>query len=189
MPCYEFEGKKPSLGTGTFIHPDAVLIGDVVLGDRCYVGAGAILRGDCGKIYVGSGSNIQEGCVLHSEPGSNVEIDENVLVGHRALIHGPCRIESFASVGMGAIVNTLCCLREGSFLAVGGILPPGAILEKGMLGMGVPARQVRAVDEQLERYIRQAILFYQEMAGRCLVGVKELPDPASLIDIERCLGI
>ncbi|MGE5370543.1 MAG: gamma carbonic anhydrase family protein [Solirubrobacterales bacterium] len=186
MPCYEFEGKRPSWGTGTFVHPDAVLIGEVVLGDRCYVGAGAILRADCGKILIGSGSNIQEGCVLHSEPGSNVEIAENVLVGHRALIHGPCKIESYASVGMGAIVNTMCLLKQRSFLAVGSVLPPGAILEEQILGMGVPARPVRAVGEQLSGYLQQATLFYQDMAGRCLHGLKELPDPEKLIDIERC---
>lgn len=186
MPMYEFEGKQPSLGKDTFVHPDAILIGDVELGDRCYVGAGAILRADCGKIAIGHGSNIQEGCILHSEPGSSVEIGENVLVGHRALLHGPCQIDAGASVGMGSIVNTGCHMKSGSFLAVGSLLPPSAILEEGMLAMGVPARATKAVGEPLSGYLRQAVLFYQDMAKRCETGLVLLPDPDLATDVGPC---
>ena len=66
MAIYEFEGKRPSIGKDSFIHPQAVVIGEVELGERCYVGAGAVIRGDYGKIAIGSGTNIQENCILHS---------------------------------------------------------------------------------------------------------------------------
>jgi carbonic anhydrase/acetyltransferase-like protein (isoleucine patch superfamily) len=81
LAIYEFEGKRPIIGVSSFIHPQAVVIGEVEIGDNCYIGAGAVVRGDYGKIVVGSGSNIQENCTLHSEPDTIAILEENVLVG------------------------------------------------------------------------------------------------------------
>ena len=136
MAIYEFEGKRPSIGKDSFIHPQAVVIGEVELGERCYVGAGAVIRGDYGKIAIGSGTNIQENCILHSEPETIAIIEENSLIGHSAIIHGPCLIKENVTVGMGAIVCAGCELETNSLLAAGSVLPPGHNVPKGKIAMG-----------------------------------------------------
>ncbi|HPT69525.1 MAG TPA: gamma carbonic anhydrase family protein, partial [Syntrophomonas sp.] len=100
MPFYEFEGKRPKIGENSFVHPQATVIGEVNVGNNCYVGAGAVLRGDYGSIEIGNGSNIQEIVLMHAEPGTSAVIGENVLVGHAAIIHGPCVIHDRVIIGM-----------------------------------------------------------------------------------------
>lgn len=172
MALYEFEGKRPVIGADCFIHPQAVVIGDVTLGDRCYVGAGAVVRGDYGTITIGNGCNIQENCVLHAEPGSTALLGEDVLVGHGAIVHGPCQLQSNSLVGMGSVVNNNCELETGSFLAAGSVLPPGRKIPARHLAMGNPAKPVREMSEDLLQYNTIAVKLYQDLAIRCQTGLK-----------------
>lgn len=173
---YEFEGKRPVIGQTSFVHPQAVLIGDVILGEECYVGAGAILRSDYGQVVIGNGCNIQENCVVHSQPDSPAVIGDNVLVGHTAIVHGPCELKEGCVVGMGAIVSIGCTLEADSMLAAGSILPPGRTIPARKLAVGNPARVARDVDEQTAAINRIAVQFYRELAGRCLRGLKLIED-------------
>ena len=100
MPHYEFENKIPVVNAEAFVHPDAVLIGDVNVDAGCYVGAGAVLRGDIGSIRIGKGTNVQENCVLHTFPGTSVILHPNSHIGHGAILHG-CEISSYVLIGMG----------------------------------------------------------------------------------------
>lgn len=172
MPFYEFEGKRPVVGVDSFIHPQAVVIGDVTIGDRCYVGAGAIVRGDYGTIVVGSGSNIQENCILHAEPGTTTLIGEDVLVGHGAIVHGPCTLHNNSLAGMGSVINGQCELESGSFLAAGSVLAPGKKVPAKMLAMGNPAKPVREMSDDLMAYNSIAVKLYQDLAIRCQTGLK-----------------
>lgn len=172
MALYEFEGKRPVIGADCFIHPQAVVIGDVTLGDRCYVGAGAVVRGDYGTITIGNGCNIQENCVLHAEPSSTALLGEDVLVGHGAIVHGPCQLQSNSLVGMGSVVNNNCELETGSFLAAGSVLPPGRKIPARHLAMGNPAKPVREMSEDLLQYNTIAVKLYQDLAIRCQTGLK-----------------
>ena len=99
MPCYEIDGLKPVIHPTAYVHPDAVLIGDVIVGPHCYVAPLASLRGDFGRIIMEQGSNIQDSCVMHGFPGSDTVIEENGHVGHGAILHG-CRVGKNALIGM-----------------------------------------------------------------------------------------
>ena len=99
MPIYQFEGKRPRVDRNAFVHPAAVLIGDVEVGAGCYIGAGSVLRGDIGAVTVDAGSNVPENCVLHTLPGEQVWLHSDTHVGHRCTLH-ECEICSNVSVGM-----------------------------------------------------------------------------------------
>ncbi|WP_083454018.1 gamma carbonic anhydrase family protein [Syntrophomonas palmitatica] len=160
------------MGKSCFVHPQAAVIGDVELGDNCYVGAGAILRGDYGKIVVGPGSNIQENAVIHTEPDTIALLEENVLIGHAAIVHGPCLIQHNVTVGMGSIISTGCELASESLLASGSVLPPNKCVPSRKLAMGNPAVVVRDLDDNHIAYNQIGVKLYQDLAVRCTKGLK-----------------
>jgi len=172
MAIYEFEGKRPQIGKLCFIHPQAAVIGDVQLGDGCFVGAGAVIRGDYGKIVIGAGSNVQENAIIHAEPETIALLEENVLVGHAAIIHGPCLIQHNVTVGMGSIVSNGCELHSESLLASGSVLPPRKIVPTRKLAMGNPAQVVKDLEEQHVVYNQIGTQLYQDLAQRCIKGLK-----------------
>jgi carbonic anhydrase/acetyltransferase-like protein (isoleucine patch superfamily) len=173
---YEFEGKKPVVGKTSFVHPQAVVIGDVVVGEKCYIGAGVILRGDYGRVLVGDGSNIQENTVVHSNPESAAIIGKDVLIGHAAIVHGPCELSDNAVVGMGALVSVGCSIEADGMLAAGSVLPPGRTIPARKLAVGNPARIARDVDEQIQNINHMSVKFYQDLAGRCQQGLRPIVD-------------
>ncbi|OQY41719.1 MAG: phenylacetic acid degradation protein PaaY [Desulfobacteraceae bacterium 4572_87] len=151
MPFYAFENKIPVVHKEAFIHPDAVLIGDVEVDAGCYVGAGAVLRGDIGSVRIGSGSNVQENCVFHTFPGSSVILHPNAHVGHGAILHG-CEVGSYVLVGMGAIladgvkISPECMIGAGSFVPFESEIPSGSVV------VGSPATVVKKLGpDQLEQ--------------------------------------
>lgn len=172
MPFYEFEGKRPIIGENSFVHPQATIIGEVKVGNNCFVGAGAVLRGDYGCIEIGNGSNIQENAVMHAEPGTVAVIGEDVLIGHAAIVHGPCTIHNRVIIGMGSLISTACEMGEGSFLAAGSVLPPGRTIPTNKLAMGNPATVVKDVSGDLAQYNAIGVKLYQDLAIRCQKGLK-----------------
>ena len=102
MAIYEFEGKRPVIGKGTYVMETASIIGDVTIGEDCYIGAGAVIRGDYGTIKIGNGTAVEDNCVLHARPDDVLSIGNEVTLGHGAIIHN-CTIADFAVIGMGAI--------------------------------------------------------------------------------------
>lgn len=174
MPIYEFEGKQPIIPVNCFVHPEAVIIGCVELGEHCFVGAGAVLRGDYGKIVLGPGCAVEENTVIHSEIGSITILEEQVIASHRAIIHGPCLIKHNAVIGMGAIVSTGCELGEFCFLGAGSLLPPGKSIPARMLAVGNPAKITRDMDESLYESTRSEYKAYQDIIHRYQTGLKRL---------------
>lgn len=175
MPFYEFEGKKPYADPEAFVHPQAVLIGDVVVEAGCYIGAGAVLRGDIGFIRMGRGSNVQENCVIHTFPDKPAIVHPDVHVGHGCILHG-CEVCSNVLVGMASVVsdgvkvNSRCLIGAGSFIPFGKEIPENSLV------MGSPARVIKEISqEQLER-ISRGLSVYQDLARRHLKSLKLLPD-------------
>ncbi len=166
MPAYEFEGKSPRLESSCFVHPDAILIGNVVIGAKCFIGAGAVLRGDYGGIVIGNGSNVQENCVVHAQPDTTANIEENVDIGHGSIIHGPCTIESNVTVGMGAIICDGCKIGAGSFIGAGTLLTPNTNVAPGKLAVGNPARIIKDTTEKHATFSRIAVELYQGLCER-----------------------
>jgi len=166
LPLYEFEGKSPRLASSSFVHPDAILIGDVVIGEKCFIGAGAVLRGDYGSIVIGNGSNVQENCVLHAQPDTVAVVEEDVDIGHGAIVHGPCTIKSHVTVGMGSIICDGCEVGTGSFIGAGSLLTPKMVIPDYKLAVGNPARVIKDATEQHRTFSRVAVGLYQGLCER-----------------------
>ena len=108
MAVYAFEGNRPEISKLAYIHPSASVIGNVIIGDQCFIGPGAVIRADYGKICLGSGCAIEDNCIIHSEPDSIVLMENDIIVGHGAIVHGPCLIKNNSIIGMGSIISTGC---------------------------------------------------------------------------------
>jgi carbonic anhydrase/acetyltransferase-like protein (isoleucine patch superfamily) len=173
MALYEFEGKAPQIGQGTYIHPLAALIGDVTVGDGCLIAAGAALRGDFGKIMVGNGSNVQENAVLHASPMQPIDIGDNVIIAHGALLHDAI-IKKGAVVGMGAVVLHRAVVEEDAQVAAGAVVTPGFIVPARKIAMGNPAKIAKDVTDQVLEITRLGLQMYQELAGRYIKGAKRI---------------
>ena len=175
MPFYEFEGRRPYADPEAFVHPEAVLIGDVIVDAGCYIGAGAVLRGDIGYIRVGRGSNIQENCVIHTFPDKPAIFHPDVHVGHGCILHG-CEICSTVLVGMGSVVSDGVKINSRSLIGTGSLVPFGKEIPENSLVVGSPAKVVQEITkEQLER-ISIGLSVYQDLARRHLKSLKRLPD-------------
>lgn len=165
MPLYEFEGRRPRISESSYIHEEAVIIGRVVIGEGCYVAAGAVLRGDWGEIVVGDGSNIQENVVIHARPECVTRLGDNSHVGHGAILHG-CELGEHVLVGMGSILNDDVSVGDNAVIASGALLPPRMEVPARSLVVGVPAKVVKEVPDQQNDYFWLGTRLYQTLPGR-----------------------
>ena len=144
MPCYAFEGIRPVVDPTAFVHPTAVLIGDVIVGAGCLVGPCASLRGDIGRLILKAGSNVQDNCTLHCFPGKDVVIEEDGHVGHGAVLHS-CTVKRNAIIGMNAVVMDDAVIGEESFVAAMAFVKAATVVPPRSLVAGVPAKVIRDV--------------------------------------------
>ena len=173
MPAYSFEGFTPVVDARAFVHPLAVLIGDVTVSADCYVAPGASLRGDFGRILVGAGSNVQDNCVLHSFPGKDVLLEEGSHVGHGAVLHG-CLVRRGALIGIHAVVMDDVEVGEEAFVGASSFVRAGFVVPPRTLVTGVPARVVRELRPEELAWKATGTREYQELAARCLASLREV---------------
>ena len=147
---YSINGVTPVVDPTAYVHPSAVLIGDVIVGARCYIGPCASLRGDFGRIEVRAGANLQDACVAHGFPGTDTIVAEEGHVGHGAILHG-CVVERNALIGMNAVVNDNAVIGESAIVAAMAFVKAKMIVPPRTLVAGVPARIVRALTEDRTR--------------------------------------
>ncbi|MFQ5347657.1 MAG: gamma carbonic anhydrase family protein [Rhodothalassiaceae bacterium] len=165
---YAYRGTLPTLGRDVFIAPGARVIGDVAIGDRSSIWFNCVVRGDVNRIRIGTGSNIQDGSVVHvTHDKWETVIGDHVLIGHMAMIHG-CTIEDHAFVGLGAVVMDGCVIESDGMLAAGALLPPGKRIGPGELWVGRPARLARRLGEDEIAMQRMGAPYYAELAGEYL---------------------
>ncbi|MFJ1655653.1 gamma carbonic anhydrase family protein [Streptomyces sp. NPDC088337] len=145
-------GREPQVDEGAFLAPTATVIGDVSLGAGASVWYGAVLRGDVERIAVGAGSNVQDNCTLHADPGFPVRVGERVSIGHNAVVHG-ATVEDDCLIGMGATVLNGAVIGAGSLVAAQALVPQGMRVPPGSLVAGVPAK----VRRELTREEREGI--------------------------------
>ena len=158
---YTFENRRlETADEDYFIAPDAQLIGSVKLGHRASVWFGCILRADNDWIIVGDGSNVQDGTVIHSDPGNPTEIGRNVSIGHRAMLHS-CRIGEGSLIANGAIVLDRVRIGCNCLIAAGTLVPPDKVIPDGSVLMGSPGKVVREVSERDLALMKQAAQHYQ----------------------------
>jgi carbonic anhydrase/acetyltransferase-like protein (isoleucine patch superfamily) len=148
---YSLGEKRVSLlGNGHFVAPNAVLIGDVVLHEDASVWFGCVLRGDADRIEIGAGSNIQDGAVLHADPGFPLSVGRNVTVGHNAMLHG-CTVGDGSLVGINAVVLNGARVGKGCLIGANALVTEGMEIPDGSLVLGVPAKIKAQLSEEQQR--------------------------------------
>ena len=177
MPLYEYDGKCPSLPAddSVWVAPSADLIGDVRLQPGASVWVGAVIRADNSPIAVGAGTNIQEGAMLHSDPGSPLTIGDDVTVGHHAILHG-CTIGNRVLVGMGATVLNNAVIGDDCLIGAGALVTEGKVFPPGSLIVGVPAQAKRELSADAIASLKQSADGYREKARRFAQGLKKIRD-------------
>jgi phenylacetic acid degradation protein len=164
-------GVVPVVDPAAFVHPDAVLIGDVHVAADCYVGPYASLRGDFGRIVLGAGSNVQDSCVLHCFPGRDTVIAEGAHIGHGAVLHG-CRIGTGALVGINAVVMDGVDVGEFAFVGAHSFVRADMVVPARTLVAGSPARIVRDLTDAEVTWKTNGTVIYQELARRSLATMQ-----------------
>ena len=155
----------PEIAGDAFVAPGVTVIGQVRVGSRASIWYGSVVRGDAERITIGAGSNVQDGCVVHADPGYPVVVGERVTVGHRAVIHG-CLIGDDVLVGMGAVLMNGVRIGRGSLIAAGAVVTQHTEVPEGSLVAGVPARVVRPVADRERDLITAGADHYLEHAAR-----------------------
>lgn len=152
-----------------FIHEKAAVIGNVTLGEGASVWPFAVLRGDSDRISVGDETNVQDGAVLHADPGAPCTLGSRVTVGHRAIVHG-ATVEDECLIGMGAIVLNHAVIGRGSLIGAGALVSEGTRVPPGSVVLGIPGRVVKAVDDATRQRIANGVRAYVELAKRHRAG-------------------
>lgn len=172
MTAYAVDGLVPVVDPSAFVHPQASLIGDVIVAAGCYVGPMASLRGDFGRIILQEGCNVQDGCVLHSFPGKDALLEPDAHIGHGAVLHG-CTIRRGALIGIGAILMDDVVVEEEAFVGAASFVRAGFVVPARTLVTGIPARVVRALKPEELRWKVAGTREYQELAVRCRASLRE----------------
>lgn len=158
-----YNGKEPRIGKGVFIAPGATVIGDVTIGDGASIWFGAVIRGDFGRIRIGSGSSIQDNAVIHVMPDCETVVGDNVTVAHSAVLHG-CRIGRGAIIGMRSVVMDFCEIGEEAMIAAGSVVTDKTIIPARHLAAGVPARIKKEIAGASLMWVTSSSSSYQELA-------------------------
>ena len=183
MPIYAIDGLIPVVDTSAYVHPTAVLIGDVIVGTDCYIGPNAVLRGDFGRIVLNQGCNVQDTCVVHSFPNKDCVIEQDGHIGHGAILHG-CHIGRNALVGMnsvimdGAIIGAESLVAATAFVKSGFQCPPRSLLA------GSPATIKRQLSDEEIAWKSNGTLEYQNLSKRCHKSL-ELVEPLTQVQADR----
>ncbi len=172
VKAYSIDGITPVVDPTAYVHPSAILIGDVVVGPGVYVGPLASLRGDFGRIVIGAGANIQDCCILHAFPERDLLVEEDGHIGHSAILHG-CIVRRNALVGINATVNDNAEIGESAFVAAQAFVRAAFVVPPRSLAAGVPAKVVRELSETELEWKRGATRQYQELARRSRATMTE----------------
>tara|TARA_Y100000739_G_C20493145_1_gene411380 strand:- start:195 stop:791 length:597 start_codon:yes stop_codon:yes gene_type:complete len=157
-----FKGMIPVIHPSSYIHPKAVVIGHVIIGKDCYIGPGAVLRGDWGKVIIGDGCNVQENCTLHMFPGKSVILKNGAHVGHGAVIHG-AELGEQVLVGMNSVIMDDVVLGDGSFVGALSFVPANSVFESRSLIVGNPAKRVKEVSEEMYNHKVEGTELYRQL--------------------------
>lgn len=173
MPSYCIDGISPVVDPAAFVHPSAVLIGDVIIAAKCYVGPNAVLRGDFGRLVLHAGANLQDTCVMHTFPNMDCIVDSDGHIGHGAVLHG-CHIGRNALVGMNAVVMDEAVIGEESIIGAGSFIKSGFSCPPRSLVAGSPAKIIRTLEDAEVAWKSQGTAVYHELVERCLKTLREV---------------
>ncbi len=176
--AYEIDGLVPVVDPTAFVHPDAVLVGDVIVGPRCYIGPLVVLRGDFGRVVLEAGSNIQDGSVAHGYPGRETVVGERGHVGHAAVLH-TCAIGKDAFIGIRAVLLDGSTIGEGAFVAAGSLVKADFEVPARTLVAGTPAKVMRELTDEDLAWKRNGTRLYEELGQLSLATLRAAQPLAS----------
>lgn len=180
MNIYEFNGYKPVIHESSFIHPNATVTGNVIIGKNVYVGPGAALRGDWGEIIVSDGCNIQENCTIHMFPGITVLLKEDVHIGHGAIIHGST-IGKNVLIGMNAVIMDNVVIGDNSIIGALSFIPDGMNIPERKVVAGNPAKIIKEVSDEMLEWKSKGTELYKKLPAELFatltpcVPLREIP--------------
>ena len=163
MAVYRYGKRIPVIGKNSYISDSARVIGDVTIADNCYIGHGAIVRGDYGKIIIGTGTAIEENAILHIRPNGVLELEERVTVGHGAIIHGK-QIKSHAVIGIGSIIGFDVIIGSWTIIAEGCVVPQNTIIPDEKITGGVPFKIIGDVKKKHKDFWTYGKQLYVDLA-------------------------
>ena len=165
MPIYEFEKRKPKFGKGTFIYKSADIIGDVTIGNNCYIGPGARIRGDYGSIIIGDDTAVEENVVIHARPNDKTAIGNHVTIGHGSIIHN-ATIHDWAIIGMGAIVSDWADIGKWAVVAEGALVKNKQKIPEKAIAVGVPAKVISEISSEYKKQWTEYKKIYSDLARK-----------------------
>ena len=177
MPLYAIDGHSPSVPANSWVAPSADLIGDVRLGEQVGIWFGAVIRADNTPIILGDRTNIQEGAMLHSDPGVPLTIGEECTIGHHAILHG-CTLGNRVLVGMGAIVLNNAVIGDDCLIGAGALVTEGKSFPPGSLIIGSPAKAVKELAPEVIEGLKKSAAGYAERQQRFADGLQRIDDRA-----------
>ena len=183
MPCYSIDGISPVVDPAAYVHPTAVLIGDVIIAANCYVGPLASLRGDFGRLILERGANLQDNCVMHGFPGTDTIVCENGHVGHGAILHG-CVVGKNALIGMNSVIMDGAEIGAESIVGAGAFVKSGFKAEPRSMLVGSPAKVIRQVTDQEIAWKSQGTIEYQQLVIRSATTMQEV-EPLTEVEADR----
>ena len=169
---YEFNGYKPVIDPSSFVHKEATIIGNVIIGKNVYIGPGASLRGDWGKIIINDGCNIQDNCIIHIFPGKDVILEKNAHIGHGAIIHG-AKIGVNSMIGMNAVIMDDVVVGEECIIGALCFIKGEMTIPKRKIVVGNPAKIKGDVSNEMIKWKSKGTSLYQQLPKECMTLMKE----------------
>ncbi len=168
---YEFNGYRPVIHETAFVHPQAAVTGNVIIGRDVYIGPGAAIRGDWGQIIIGDGCNVQENCTIHMFPGVTVQLHESAHIGHGAIIHG-ATIGRNSLIGMNAVLMDEVDIGEECIVGALCFIKSGEKIPRRSLVVGNPAKVVKQVSDEMIAWKTQGTGLYQQLPAECYASLR-----------------
>ncbi|MEO6302179.1 MAG: transferase hexapeptide repeat family protein [Bacteroidia bacterium] len=163
---FEFNGYKPVIDSSAFIHPNATVTGNVIIGRDVYVGPGAAIRGDWGQIIIEDGCNVQENCTIHMFPGTTVLLKESAHIGHGAIIHG-ATIGKNALIGMNSVIMDNVVIGDECIVGALSMIVADTVIEKRKVVVGNPAKIIKEVSDEMIAWKTKGTKLYQQLPSDC----------------------
>jgi len=168
---YEFNGYIPVVHESSFVHPQACVTGNVIIGKNVYIGPGAAVRGDWGEIIIEDGCNVQENCTIHMFPGVTVLLKEGAHIGHGAIIHG-ATVGRNVLVGMNAVLMDNVVVEDNSIIGALTFVPDGMIIPERKIAVGNPAKIIKDVSEEMLQWKTKGTALYQQLPSELYSTLK-----------------
>jgi carbonic anhydrase/acetyltransferase-like protein (isoleucine patch superfamily) len=180
---YEFEGYKPVVHESAYVHPMAIVTGNVIIGKDVYIGPGVALRGDWGEIIIEDGCNVQENCVIHMFPGLTTTLKQSAHIGHGAIIHGGTIGEN-SLIGMNAVIMDNVIIGKECIIGALAFVPAGMVIPDRKIVVGNPAKIVKDVSDDMAEWKTEGTKLYQALPRQCYDTMKEC-EPLREVPIGR----